>query len=52
MELMKQQYYDTINMPVKVFYDLLKWKSELEEERRKVLKEQEQDLLRQRKNQK
>jgi len=27
------------NMPVKRFYDLLKWKTTLEEERRKIIEE-------------
>jgi len=41
MELMKQQYHDIIFMPVKRFYDLIKWKTNLEEERAKIMKDQE-----------
>lgn len=41
MELMKIPYHDIIFMPVKRFYDLIKWKSDLEEERQKIMKEQE-----------
>ncbi len=37
-------YHDIIFMPVKRFYDLVKWKTNLEEERRKVMKEQEQKV--------
>jgi len=38
---MKMGYHDIIFMPVKRFYDLIKWKTELEEERQKIMKEQE-----------
>lgn len=41
MELMKVPYHDIIFMPVKRFYDLIKWKSDLEDERQKLMKEQE-----------
>jgi len=41
MELMKQNYLDIMLMPVKRFYDLIKWKSDLEEERNKLMKEEE-----------
>ena len=41
MELMKVPYHDIIFMPVKRFYDLIKWKADLEEERQKIMKEQE-----------
>jgi hypothetical protein len=44
MELMKQQYHDIVFMPVKRFQDLIKWKSELEEERSKLMKEQESKI--------
>jgi len=44
MELTKQQYLDVIFMPVKRFYDLIKWKSDLEEERAKLMKEQESKI--------
>ena len=39
MELSKQSYTETVLMPVKRFYDYLKWKSDLEEERRKIMEE-------------
>ena len=41
MELMKQNYFDIIFMPVKRFHDLIKWKGDLEEERNKLMKEAE-----------
>lgn len=44
MELMKQDYHDIILMPVKRFKDLIKWKSDLEEERNKLMKEQENKM--------
>ena len=37
----KQPYDSIMNMPVKRLYDLLKWKSDLEEEKAKVMKEQQ-----------
>jgi len=37
-------YNDIINMPVKRFYDLIKWKADLEEERQKLMKEQEEKI--------
>ena len=39
MELGKQQYSSIILMPVKKFYDYLKWKSDLEEEKSKLMNE-------------
>jgi len=39
MELMSSPYIDVMFMPVKRFYDLLKWKTNLEEERRKLMEE-------------
>jgi len=39
-------YHDIIFMPVKRFFDLVKWKSELENERKKILKEQENEIKR------
>jgi hypothetical protein len=41
MELMKQNYFDIMLMPVKRFNDLIKWKSDLEEERNKLIREEE-----------
>lgn len=40
MEMSKQSYPDVIIMPVQRFYDYLKWKADLEEERKKMLEEQ------------
>lgn len=39
MELSKQSYVDTVNMPVKKLYDYLKWKTELEESKQKEMEE-------------
>lgn len=39
MELSGQSYPDTVGMPVKKFYDYLKWKTDLEEEKNKLIKE-------------
>jgi len=39
IEMCRLQYIDIIVMPVKRFYDLLKWKTTLEEEKRKLIKE-------------
>ena len=39
IEMMKLQYDTVMLMPVKRFYDMLKWKSELEEERSKLMQE-------------
>jgi len=39
MELMSTLHLDVMFMPVKRFYDLLKWKTTLEEERRKIIEE-------------
>jgi hypothetical protein len=41
MEMMKMSYNDILLMPVLRFYDLIKWKNDLEEERTKQIKEQE-----------
>jgi len=43
MELSKQSYYETMKMPVKRFYDYLKWKSDLEDEKNKLIKESQQN---------
>ena len=39
IEMLKQQYDTVMLMPVKRFYDMLKWKAELEEERSKLMQE-------------
>jgi hypothetical protein len=44
MELMKVPYHDVIFMPVKRFYNLIKWKTDLEEERNKIIKEQQEKI--------
>lgn len=44
MELMKLPYHDVIFMPVKRFYDLIKWKSDLEDERQKMIKVEEDKI--------
>lgn len=40
MEMSKQSYQEVMAMPVKKFYDYLKWKSDLEEEKRKMIQEE------------
>lgn len=40
MEMSKQSYNETVSMPVKRFYNYLKWKSDLEEDKRKSLMEE------------
>jgi len=40
MEMSKQSYDHVIKMPVKRFYNYLKWKSDLEEEKKTMLAEQ------------
>jgi hypothetical protein len=40
MEMSKQSYSETTLMPVTKFYDYLKWKTDLEEEKQKMLLEQ------------
>ena len=44
MELSHQPYIDVMAMPVKKFYDYLKWKAELEEEKQKQIDEESQKL--------
>jgi len=39
MEMSKQSYSDTMLMPVKRFQDYLKWKTDLEDEKQKMLLE-------------
>ena len=50
MELMKLTYNDIIFIPVKRFYDLIKWKTDLEEEKQKIMKEQESKIKSSQKN--
>jgi hypothetical protein len=40
MEMSKQSYDQVIQMPVKRFYSYLKWKSDLEEEKKKLVVEE------------
>jgi hypothetical protein len=40
MEMSKQSYNETVLMPVNRFYNYLKWKTELEEEKRKMITEE------------
>ena len=40
MEMSKQSYEDVVSMPVQRFYNYLKWKSDLEEEKKKMLAEE------------
>lgn len=40
MEMSKQSYQETTLMPIKRFYDYLKWKTELEEEKQKMMQEE------------
>lgn len=40
MEMSKQSYDGVIEMPVQRFYNYLKWKSDLEEEKKKMLAEE------------
>lgn len=40
MEMAKQSYTDTVQMPVKRFQNYLKWKAELEEDKQKALLEE------------
>lgn len=40
MEMSHQSYIEVVAMPVKRFYDYLKWKSKLEEERQKRIEEE------------
>lgn len=39
MELSGQSYPEVVNMPVKRFYDYLKWKTDLEDEKQKMIRE-------------
>ncbi len=40
MELSAQSYIDVVNMPVKKFYDYMKWKTDLEEEKQRRIDEE------------
>jgi len=40
MEMSKQSYKDIVSMPVQRFYSYLKWKSDLEEEKKKMMTEE------------
>ena len=40
MEMSKQSYPETMAMPVNRFYNYLKWKTDLEEEKRKMILEE------------
>lgn len=39
MEIGKQSYTDIMKMPIKRLYNYLKWKSDLEEEKQKLIEE-------------
>jgi len=39
MELMRQQYPSVMVIPIGRFYEMLKWKSKLEEEKQRIIKE-------------
>ena len=41
IELTKQQYNVIMDMPVKRFYDLMKWKSDLEDEKKRQVDEKQ-----------
>ncbi len=40
MEMSKQGYQDVVAMPIKRFYNYLKWKSDLEDDKKKMIEEQ------------
>ena len=40
MEMRKQSYIEVVNMPIIKFYNYLKWKSKLEEEKQKMILEE------------
>jgi len=40
MEMSKQSYGEIVMMPVQRFYSYLKWKSDLEEEKKKMVTEE------------
>ena len=39
MEMSKQSYTEVVLMPVKRFYNYLKWKTDVEEDKRKMILE-------------
>jgi hypothetical protein len=39
MDMSHQSYPDTMDMPVKRFYDYIKWKNDLEEKKQKTIQE-------------
>ena len=41
MEMSRQSYQDVVMMPVKKMFDYLKWKSSLEDSKRKILQEKQ-----------
>jgi len=47
--MLKLQYDTIMLMPIKRFYNMLKWKSELEEERSKLMQEKAQQFQAQQK---
>jgi hypothetical protein len=40
MEMSKQSYPSVVGMPVQRFYNYLKWKNDLEEEKKKLMSEE------------
>jgi len=40
MEMSKQSYRDVVDMPIKRFYNYLKWKTDLEDDKKKMIEEQ------------
>ena len=40
MELSKQSFIDVVQMPVQKFYDYMKWKTDLEEEKQRRIDEE------------
>ena len=40
MEMSKQGYQDVVDMPIKRFYNYLKWKTDLEDDKKKMIDEQ------------
>ena len=40
MELSNQSFPDVVSMPIKKFYDYMKWKTELEEEKQRRIEEE------------
>lgn len=40
MEMSKQAYQNVVDMPIKRFYNYLKWKTDLEEDKKKMMEEE------------